>query len=165
MSTQKQFLERVLPRMAIAPNDRILDLGCGDGRACRAMAALTSEGMVVGIDSSGDSIREARKLSSKFDNILYIQAEAEENPWQDNFFSHVVMLDALSEVRDREATLRHVHRVMSTGGRLWVVERGERQAEALLEELTRHGFVDAHTGPVAAPDAGNNSQLVDARKP
>ena len=157
MSTlQKLFLETVLPRMAIAPNDRILDLGCGDGWACRAMASLTSEGMVVGIDASGDAIREARRLSTGYENILYIQADAEENPWQDNFFSHVVIVDTLGELRDADATLRHAHRVMSSGGKLWVLGTS---ADGLAERLPGFDYIDGHSEPVA------DAQLTLARKP
>ena len=163
-SLQKQFLELVMPRMAIAPNDRILDLGCGDGWACRAMAALTSEGMVVGIDASGDAIREARRLSGDFDNILYIQADAEENPWQDNFFSHVVMIDTLSAFRDASAALRHVVRVMSPGGKLWIFESGDRDAALTAMLLEQLGF--AHVNAESAPAVSESvSALISAQRP
>ena len=142
-SSHHVFLEIVLPSMAVAINDRILDLGCGDGWASRKLAALASEGMVVGIDSSGAAIREARRLSSKFENILYIEAEAEENPWQDNFFSLAVLIDTLSAVHDVPATLRHLQRVMSAGGQLWIVNQFARETGASRVPALEAGMPDA----------------------
>mgnify|MGYP003335604608 CR=1 FL=1 len=142
-AVREMFESLVLPRMALTPGDRILDVGCGDGWACRALATLASQGMVVGIDASGDAIREARKLSLDFDNILYIQADAEENPWQDNFFSHALLIDSLGELRDMEAALRQLHRVLAPEGRVWIVGVDETAATAVRELLTRQGFANA----------------------
>ena len=140
---REMFTSVVLPRMVVGPGDRILDIGCGDGWACRAVAALATLGMVVGIDSSGDAIREARRLSIDFDNILYVPADAEENPWQDNFFSHALLIDALAELRNTEAALRQLHRVLAPGGQVWIVGFDEAASGAAQELLTRHGFAKA----------------------
>jgi ubiquinone/menaquinone biosynthesis C-methylase UbiE len=155
------FLEQVLPRMAIQPTDRILDLGCGDGWASRAMAALTTEGMVVGIDPSGGAIREARKLSANFENILFIQADAEENPWQDNFFSRAVMIDALHSLRDTRAALGHLYRVMSPGSRLWIVDQLTPDTDEQMIQLIREsGFTDAQREAIL----NSNNATVDVNR-
>lgn len=117
------FIDVVLPLMKVAPDDRILDVGCGDGWACRRLAALAPAGMVVGLDASGDRIREARVQSSRFDNLLYICAAAEENPWQGNFFSHALSVDTIYRAGELAAVLRQVYRVLAPGGRLWVVNQ------------------------------------------
>lgn len=141
MSALQNFFEtQVLPRMALTPGDRVLDLGCGDGWACRLVAAAATQGMVVGIDSSGDAIRTARRESRDYDNILYIEAEAEENPWQDNFFSHALLIDTLESLRDLPATLQHLHRVLSPGGRVWFVGTSADSTASLQEDLAQHGF-------------------------
>jgi len=177
MNTLRQtFLDMVLPRIAVQPSDRTLDVGCGDGSVSRALAILASEGMVVGIDAAGDAIREARKLSTDFENILYIQAEAEEIPWQDSFFSQVVLINAAAHVHDAEAALRHVHRVMSPGARLWMVngiapatgspEGPPRNLDAgeLRELLSKLGMEEQQSETATTPD-GVAIVLVRARKP
>ena len=177
------FLSIVLPRMGIAANHRILDLGCGDGWASRAMATLAGAGMVVGIDSNGERIREARRHSAAFENILYVEADAEENPWQDGFFSHAVLIDSIYHVRDAEATLRHLHRVLSPGGQLWMVNQMARandapeppeadtppaailRAEQYIEMLVRCGLEATQAETITTAPASPASFLITARKP
>jgi len=54
------FTERVLDNMSLASTDRILDLGCGDGWACRLMAArLGGSCRVVGLDVSDEMMYRA----------------------------------------------------------------------------------------------------------
>jgi ubiquinone/menaquinone biosynthesis C-methylase UbiE len=165
------FTEIVLPRMAISANDRILDLGCGDGWASRAMAALTTEGLVVGIDSSGDAIRAARRQSGDFDNILYIEADAEENPWQDNFFSHVVLIESLGALRDPAAALRHLHRVMAPGATIWIAEQladeanDKPLADQLLDTLQRGGLLEMKVDYLPPSADGGKILLITASKP
>ena len=176
--------------MRIAAQDRLLDVGCGDGWACRIMAGFASSGTVVGLDASTDRIGEARRHSVGFENILHIAAEAEENPWQDGFFTHAVMIDTLYRVKDPAGALRHTHRVLAPGGALWIlnqiahengtaalIEADEESSSKLLradeyvEMLRSCGFVEPAWQLLPAPDGAGASSaelfsvLITAIKP
>jgi len=173
--------------MNVVPDDRILDVGCGDGWACRRFAALVPAGLVVGLDASSDRIREARAQSSKFDNILFICAAAEENPWQDNFFSNALVLDTIYRVGEPAAVLRQINRVLVPGGRLWIVNQIaiENGTPLLLKEpeggvypllggdqyadlLKSHGFVDTGWRMIPRSEARSEDPpflLLTAQKP
>ncbi|MSO19078.1 MAG: class I SAM-dependent methyltransferase [Acidobacteria bacterium] len=184
------FREYLLPLMRIAAQDRLLDVGCGDGWACRIMAGFASSGTVVGLDASTDRIGEARRHSVGFENILHIAAEAEENPWQDGFFTHAVMIDTLYRVKDPAGALRHTHRVLAPGGALWIlnqiahengtaalIEADEESSSKLLradeyvEMLRSCGFVEPAWQLLPAPDGAGASSaelfsvLITAIKP
>jgi ubiquinone/menaquinone biosynthesis C-methylase UbiE len=49
----------VLSRLADFSGQRVLDVGCGDGRMTMLIAEIA--GSVVGIDPNGDAIQQARK--------------------------------------------------------------------------------------------------------
>ena len=178
------FIDHLLPLMRIAAQDRLLDVGCGDGWACRIMAGLASSGTVVGIDASADRIGEARRHAVDFENILHVAAEAEENPWQDGFFTHAVMIDLIYRVKDPAAALRHTYRVLAPGGRLWMLNQiaHENGTAALLERdddetttlpradeytemLAQCGFAEPVWQLLPAGNGGVSSLLITARKP
>ena len=109
--------------MDLQASDRILELGCGDGWACRALAERIPEGLVIGLDQSDDQIRDARTKSMAFDNLLYLWSAAEQIPWQEDFFTRVVCVDSLLQFQDLEKVLRESYRVLAPGGTLWIVDQ------------------------------------------
>src|SRR5947208_11600901 len=58
-----------LSHVAIKPNDKILDVGCGGGRTIDKLAAIASGGKVYGIDYSEDSVSAARRANGDWIDI------------------------------------------------------------------------------------------------
>ncbi len=60
----KQYLEEEINHLlaSIRPGDRVLDVGCGYGRAAFSLAEAAAD--VIGIDVAADSIALARRLGS-----------------------------------------------------------------------------------------------------
>ena len=53
---QKAMAEEVLALLDLEGSERILDVGCGDGKITAEVAARVPRGTVVGVDSSRDMI-------------------------------------------------------------------------------------------------------------
>src|SRR5690348_12878050 len=53
---QEAMANELLALIDLAGSERVLDVGCGDGRITARIAARVPEGMVVGVDSSRDMI-------------------------------------------------------------------------------------------------------------
>src|SRR3989304_2148446 len=51
----------MLAQMEFAPDDKILDIGCGAGWLCGLLASKVPRGQVVGMDVADEMIRRARK--------------------------------------------------------------------------------------------------------
>ena len=83
----------VLDRMRLAPDDNVLDLGCGAGWLARLIAEQLPEGRVVGIDVSDEMIRRARRNNAGLENTMFVVGEAEEIPWDANFFTHAISVE------------------------------------------------------------------------
>jgi len=111
----------VLDRMRIAPADNILDLGCGAGWLAPLLAEQVPEGRVVGMDVSDEMIRRARRNYADLDSVLFVVGEAEEIPWDANFFDRVISVESAYYWSGPQHALQEIFRVLAQGGSAWVV--------------------------------------------
>ena len=128
----------------------ILDLGCGDGQLTQRIAATGAQ--VLGVDASAEMIAAARERGIEVE-----QANCESLPFHDARFDAVFSNAALHWVRDQDAMLAQVHRVLKPGGR-FVAEMGGHGniaaiRVALMAVLERHGFGDREDGVNYYPTA------------
>jgi SAM-dependent methyltransferase len=123
--------------------ERILDLGCGDGQLTARLAAAGAT--VTGVDASAEMVAAAQSRG-----IDAVEARAEQLPFPDASFGAVFSNAALHWVRDQDAMMAEVHRVLQPGGR-FVAEMGGHGniaaiRVALIAVLARHGYADAEDG-------------------
>jgi trans-aconitate methyltransferase len=133
----------VLKWLAARQGERILDLGCGDGQLTARLLASGAE--VVGVDASEPMVAAARARG-----ICADRATAEQLPYADASFDAVFSNAALHWVKDHDAMMAGVRRVLKTGGR-FVAEMGGHGniaaiRVALMTVLERHGFGGAEDG-------------------
>jgi ubiquinone/menaquinone biosynthesis C-methylase UbiE len=145
------------------PGRATLDLGCGEGRFTRALAA---EGhRVTGADVSPDLVELARAAHA---DGTYVVADAEALPFPDSGFDLVVAFNVLSCVANLERAVSEATRVLEPGGRLclsavhpvytagraegsdWVVEGGYLE-ERLHTERVRRGDAELTFANVHRP--------------
>jgi SAM-dependent methyltransferase len=96
-----------------APGRATLDLGCGEGRFARALAADGHH--VTGVDVSPELVELARGADP---DGTYHVADAEELPFADGSFDLVVAFNVLSCVGDLGRAADEAARVLAPGGRL-----------------------------------------------
>jgi len=131
-SHHRAFVEEAIRLMDVAPRDRILDLGCGEGWATRVLAGLAQEGTLVGLDISDEMIGRARAQSASCENALFIWGSADEIPWQENFFTKVLCVEAMYYFENAERALREMDRVLAPGGSLWIINHLCKENELSL---------------------------------
>jgi ubiquinone/menaquinone biosynthesis C-methylase UbiE len=135
-SHHRGFLEQTIPLMNIGRRDRILDIGCGEGWATRMLAGLAPEGSVIGLDVSDEMIHRAREQSAAYENALFLWASAEQIPWQEDFFTKVLAVEALYYVEDTERALREMYRVLAPGGSVWIINHLAKENELSLRWIS-----------------------------
>ena len=111
-----RLAELMFERFELAPDDRVLDIGCGDGWTARMLSAQLVEGAVVGIDISDEMIREARRLSGELDNVLFAPAPAEQIPWAKDYFSRIISIESAYYWPAPEQVAKEMFRVATYGG-------------------------------------------------
>lgn len=90
----------------------VLDVGCGEGRFCRMLAARGAR--MTGIDPTKELIAEARRMQP---GAVFHEAGAEALPLPDASTDLVVCYVALVDIPDYRAAIREMARVLRPGGR------------------------------------------------
>ena len=95
------------------PGRRTLEVGCGEGRVSRDLAARGHR--VTGVDYSATLLTLARDAEPRHP---YLRADAAALPFGDHTFDLVVFYNSLMDVEDMPGSLREAARVMMPGGTL-----------------------------------------------
>lgn len=124
----------VLQALKLTSSDRVLDVGCGDGRITSEIARRVPSGSVVGIDASSNMIELASQKIRP--NLHFGLADARALPFS-NEFDLVVSFNALHWIHEQDLALASIHRSVKPGGtaHLRLVPLGARKSiETILEE-------------------------------
>jgi trans-aconitate 2-methyltransferase len=140
-SLQKWLADKHLARLELEGSERVLDVGCGEGKISAEVAQRLPGGSVLGVDRSTRMISFARSHfpRSACPNLAFETADATALPYR-NAFDLVVSFNALHWVRDQDAALRGIRAALKASGRTFLqfVPQGPRQClEDVIEETCR----------------------------
>lgn len=137
---QEAMAAEVLTLLDLKGSERVLDIGCGDGRVTAEIADRVPNGAVLGVDASHEMIAFA---SSRFGpmvlpNLRFEVADARHLPFRDEF-NVVVSFNALHWIPEQDAALRSIHSVLKSEGvaQLRLVPDGKRKSIERVVEETR----------------------------
>jgi trans-aconitate 2-methyltransferase len=133
---QAAMAEEVLALLDLKGNERILDVGCGNGKTTAEIAARVPQGAVVGVDASADMIAFAAAQGALPPNLQFAVADARHLPYQHEF-DLVVSFNALHWIPDQDHALRSIRAAVKETGlaQLRLVPKGQRKSlEDVLEE-------------------------------
>ena len=131
-----------LEALQLGAEDRLLDVGCGTGAACRSAASVTAS--VVGIDLSPEMIRQARELASGLANVHFEIADSEHLPFDDGAFTAVVCSNSFHHYPDPGRAVREMTRVLAPGGRLVLGDACSDRTAARIADVFLRRFEPGH---------------------
>jgi ubiquinone/menaquinone biosynthesis C-methylase UbiE len=140
----------ILSALALGPDDRLLEVGCGGGLLLRDASA--SGAAVTGLDHSAEMVALARERAP---GVQVVLGSAERLPFADDSFTAIAMSVVFLFCPDPAAVLGECRRVLSPGGRVALyttapelrgtqaapeplASRGHFHADQELAELARH---------------------------
>lgn len=136
---QKAMADQVLPLLELRGDERVLDIGCGEGKVTVLIAARVPRGEVIGVDPSHDMIVFAASHfeSPAHPNLRFEVADARALPFTDAF-DLVVSFNALHWIHEQDPVLRSVRAAMKPAARaqLRMVTAGARKSlESTVEDV------------------------------
>jgi trans-aconitate 2-methyltransferase len=139
-SLQEAMAQEVLALLDLNGSERILDVGCGDGKITARIASRASKGSVVGVDPSRDMISFAQGHFGPptLPNLRFEVADARRLPFK-NEFDLVVSFNALHWIPEQQVALNSIRSTLVSGGKaqLRLVPRGARKSLENVAEETR----------------------------
>lgn len=114
----------LLKKIGITRNFRILDVGCGAGHTS-AHIAKNYGCFVVGLDVSEEALDQGRALYAGepyFERMSFINAELSHIPFSDDYFDVVLCESVLLFVKNKEAALKEIARLVKENGYLLLNE-------------------------------------------
>jgi trans-aconitate methyltransferase len=105
-------------RLALRGNERILDIGSGDGKITAELAARVSQGSVLGIDTSLEMIAFAQNLFPQlaYPNLSFRYGDAENLTFHQEF-DIIVAFASLHWTSDLATVLQGIKSSLAPGGR------------------------------------------------
>ena len=116
-----------LKHLGLSPNDRVLDLGCGEGRHVHGLYLLGGLN-IVGVDLDEASLKKAaeglatlpKPPEGKDGRVAFEIGDATALRFEDNSFDAVICSEVLEHLPDYDAALAEIRRVLKPSGRLCV---------------------------------------------
>jgi len=109
----------------LAAGERVLDLGSGAGTDSLVAAQMVGEhGRVTGVDMTAEMLAKARAAAAEMgvSNVQFVEAEAENLPFEDGSFDVVISNGVIDLIPDKDAVFSELHRVLAPGGRLQIAD-------------------------------------------
>jgi len=135
---QKCWAHELVQKIGLCGHERVLDIGCGDGKVSAEIARCLPAGSVTGLDCSPAMIRFARKAFPKnsYPNLTFEEGDAEDLRYE-NAFDVVFSSAALHWVYDQRPVLAGISRALRSGGRMVVQMGGKGNAAGIFAVLER----------------------------
>jgi ubiquinone/menaquinone biosynthesis C-methylase UbiE len=132
------------------PGRLTLDIGCGEGRLSRDLAALGHT--VIGVDPSLTMIAAARQLSPELE---FVEADAASMPIEDAAVDLAIAFMSLQDIDDMDGAVAETSRVLTRSGRFVIAtvhpinsghrvdrEHPERPLELVDDYFERRHYTD-----------------------
>ena len=116
---QAAMAEEVLSLLDLKGAERVLDIGCGNGKTTAEIAARVPQGAVVGVDASAGMVAFAAAQSDPalHPNLQFAVADARHLPYQHEF-DLVVSFNALHWIPEQAQALQSIRSALKPAGRV-----------------------------------------------
>jgi trans-aconitate 2-methyltransferase len=133
---QVSWGKKVLARVSLRGDERLLDAGCGTGRLTRELLEALPHGQVVALDVSQNMIDAARTyLEPDFGSrVEFVCCDLLDLPFEREF-DGIFSTASFHWVLDHDRLFRNLYRVLRPGGWLWAQCGGGKNLARLLARV------------------------------
>lgn len=118
---QYQWANSYIQKFQLNGNEKILDIGCGDGRITAMIAKSVPKGFVVGIDPSDSMLQTAQNLKDKiaFANLDFLKRDAMDLHLTSEF-DFIVSFSCFHWIADHFRALQELEKALKPGGKVFL---------------------------------------------
>lgn len=150
----------------VRPGQRVLDLAGGTGDlAAKFIEQVGEQGTVILSDINAEMLSHGRDrlLDKGISHVQYVQADAQQLPFPDDYFDCITIAFGLRNVTDKDQALRSMYRCLKPGGQLLVLEFSKVQIPPLKALYDIYSFkVLPWLGEKVANDAESYRYLAES---
>jgi ubiquinone/menaquinone biosynthesis C-methylase UbiE len=116
----QRYRDRFLQACAIAPTDRVLDIGCGNGQTTRDAGRAAPDGEALGVDLSSAMLAQARQRAREegLANVRFVHADAQIHDFGAGAFDLAISRTGTMFFGDPVAAFTNIARALCPDGRL-----------------------------------------------
>jgi ubiquinone/menaquinone biosynthesis C-methylase UbiE len=113
---ERRYRERCIDKLGFPfrGDERLLDVGCGDGGVARLLRRRVADIVAIDIESSAEWEDEA--------GLEFMQADGERLPFDDEEFDLLHSKDSLHHMEHPDQAIREYRRVLKPGGAALIIE-------------------------------------------
>jgi ubiquinone/menaquinone biosynthesis C-methylase UbiE len=115
---------KMLSEIGIGEGQSVLDFGCGSGKYSIPAAKIVGKnGRIYSLDVSQGALQKTLKKAERegLDNIVrLLSSENVEIPIDNEAINHVLLIDVLQEISDKETLFREIFRILKSDGLMTV---------------------------------------------
>src|SRR5438270_12438978 len=154
---------RLMAAAAIAPGERVLDVGCGNGATSRdAARAAAAGGSVLAVDLSGPMLARAQQSAEAegLTTIRFEQGDAQVHPFRPGAFDVAISRFGVMFFADPVAAFTNIGSALRPGGRLAILVWQPLAANEWMTAM-RDALAVGRDLPVPPPGAPGPFGLAD----
>lgn len=134
-TNQQPFAEWIYRQYELKENQRILEVGCGDGSMWQTADRMLPSGTTLLLTDFSAGMLETARKNVKGEKVSFLQADIQALPFPDDAFDIVIGNMMLYHVPDLHKGLMEVRRVLKKGGLFYAATYGENGITSYLQEL------------------------------
>ena len=133
---QQKWARELILKLALIGNERVLDIGCGDGRTTAEVANQLPNGSILGIDNSEEMIHFARKKFAlkKFPNLAFEIMDAKNLSFGSEF-DVVFSNSCLHWIIDHLPVLEGIKKSLKPSGKAFLQMAGRGSGSKIVKAM------------------------------
>ena len=124
----------VMDMLELESSDRVLEIGFGTGKLINQLAAITTEGVVEGIDFSEVMLKQASRVNKhhiSHGKVRLQRGECKTLPFENDSFNKLCSINTLYFWKDPDKYFLEMFRVIRPGGIIAIGFRDDKQMSNL----------------------------------
>ena len=132
LGIHRLWKKNLLNMMNPSQNKKLIDVACGTGDVAKLfLNYVNNDSQITCVDPNKSMIKKAREKLSRFNNLNWVIAPAENLPIADNSFDFYTISFGLRNTKSLDKALAEAHRVLKIGGRYLCLEFSKIQNPGL----------------------------------